>query len=229
MKNHIVSLFPISLCLAVLLTLSACRSPYPPTVYDVSKRRLSHYENNYFIKILPGYTLFQSRLAVTPILREYVQTVSDNIHYIFNKGDRTVVGFFRLKRQIDPSFWFRIIETAKKGKLIVKDTPLIKNIINQFEMDSEFDNLKLNTRKNYLLVDTNTELEKNRINLKIAMQPYATYKGGLRDSLFIAFMLYLPPVAEDVIQKDFEVFLENTVLSYFLNYERTLEKDLSFN
>ena len=207
MKPLSLSLLQINFCLALMVTLSACRSPYPPTVYDVSKRRLSHYENNYFIKILPQYTLFQSRTVVSPVLLEYIHTIADdNLRFIFNKGDRTVIGFFRWQRPIDPSLWFPIIETVNNGNLIVNETPLIHDIMNRFEMDAAPETLKLKTRKNYLLLDTSTTLEEQRIHLKCAIQPYATFKGGTREGKVFFGNNSLSPLLREDPSHPFLVF-----------------------
>ncbi len=224
-------MLPIACCLGALLILNACWTPYPTTIYDDSNRRLSHYENNYFIRLLPNYTLFQSQQNIAPSLLEQVQAIpADNRKFIFNKGETTLVGFFRFERQVAPKTWFRMIDLTKKGEPFNKDNFLIDDIINQFDsIDPDLDQLKLKTYGNYLLIDTQINSGKTEIKLKLAIRPYAIYKGGAPNSLFIAFMYYLPPVSEKVAQNEFEALLENTILSYFLNYERMLNKKLSFN
>ncbi|MBF0279367.1 MAG: hypothetical protein HQM13_16340 [SAR324 cluster bacterium] len=219
----------LSFCLLIILIAAACSAPFPNAVYDVSNRRLSHYENNYFIRLLPRYRPYQSHQNHSPDLYEPVNLIPDNNGtFIFSKEDQLVVGFFRIEKEVEPATWFQLMDMAETEKSFDGENSLLEEIFSPFDaFDFESGKVQLNTYNNYLRVDSSASSEK--IRFKFAIKPYATRKGGTRNSLFVAYMFYLPSVSEDIAQKDFEALLENTVLSYFLNYERKMTKKLSFN
>ena len=216
------AIFPI-LCLLALAFLHACTGLYPPTIYDDSTRRLSDYENNYFIKIPPQFHPLDSGKQA-PLLAQNLQGNPS----LFHKEEEVVVGVFRWPEDVEPLAWFEILDAVKSKKGLKEKDFLLKNLLRLFGLEHSH-KMELTAYENFLIIEPHVDSQKTKNQLKIAVQPYATWKGGRKNSLFIAFVLYAPLANEKQVQKDFEILLENTELSYFLNYERSLDKRLTFN
>jgi len=107
---------------------------------------------------------------------------------------------------------------------------LIRDIINQFQnLEAKQSAIQFRKYQDYLLVETTFTEDKKNIRALIAIKPYAVVKGGAKDSMFVSFMFALPSSHQEIIQKEFETLLKNTVVSYFLNYERSLNRNYTFN
>lgn len=218
---------PKALCFQInvglLMLCCACSGLYPPTFYDDSTRRLRDYENNYFIKVPPHFQPLADAKE-TPILASHTEEIGHPS--LFNKGQQVVLGMFRWPEKVEPFAWFEIMDAVKNNDLDTQNPIFLPDLLRLFDWSSQ--GIKWRTYDNFLVLEPPADSATNH-QLKIAMQPYATLKGGEKNSLFVAFVLSAPTADAKQVQKDFEFLLEHTELSYFLNYERSRDKKLTFH
>lgn len=203
---------------------------FPPASYNVSKRWVSHYEDNYFVKVPSSYQLLDEKTLMSMVLQQVLEDRLDpDDHFAFQKNDQFIAGMFRSKTNLEAMKWAMLFERSLSGTNSSDDLQFLEKLGKEVGLSTdEIHLLQFQNFQNYL-VGKVTLSEPPAANLYLAFQPYATEKGGSKDGLFLFFLWTDPSVSQDVGQKEMETFLENTVLSYFLNYERTLEKNLDFD
>jgi len=218
--------------LILILFISACQtsfSSYPNPVYDNTVNRVSDFENNYFVKVLPGYSIVKNKELKNSLIT--VSQISSKVKgkYLFIKKDR-LIGFFRFQKVIQYTAWREALEQLDGKLFSLENSYLIKDIINKFkQVQAKESTIQFRKYQDYLLIETTVIEDKTNIKALIAIKPYAVIKGGAKESMFVSFMFALPAHHQEISQKQFEALLKNTVVSYFLNYERSLDRSYTFN